>query len=507
MSRHDRHSIRDEGEGLCRDLPSRPVPEIGTVLVSGSTGYIGGRLVPELLHRGYRVRAMVRAASPEHRERWPDAEVVAGDALDPDTLTGTFEGVHTAYYLIHSLLLGPDNFESADIDSAVNFLRAAEAAGVKRIIYLGGLGDMCSHLSSHLRSRMQVGEALQSGTVEATILRAAVIIGSGSASYEIIKHLVSRLPVICVPYWARTQCQPIGVRDVVRYLVGTLEVEDTAGHTYDIGGRDVLTYESMMRVLASLLGKHRLFVRMPFSHIGTYSYIGSLLTPVPATITQCLMEGLTDDVVCQNDGIRRLLPFEPLSYREAIVDAMTREEQDRVHTRWSDAYPPAHELAVKLAELPGPAKYTVCHSLLTRRPEDALFTCICSIGGKEGWFHHNWMWRMRGMVDRILMGVGTSRGRRSATTLRVNDVVDFWRVENIRPNEMLLLRAEMKLPGMGWLRFNITPVDDHNHLTVTAYYETGTLLGKLYWYAFVPFHFTIFTSLLKQIDRRSAVHE
>jgi len=476
---------------------------MGTVLVTGATGYIGGRLVPELLARGYRVRVMVRAGSPAHQQRWPQAEIVVADALRPDALHKALCGVHTAYYLIHSLLLGRKEFETTDIQAAENFRRTAEDCRVKRLIYLGGLGDIKSPLSPHLRSRTKVAKTLKQGSVPTTILRAAVIIGSGSASYEIIKHLVKNLPVLLVPFWARTKCQPIAVRDVVKYLVGALEADRTAGRSYDIGGKDVLTYKEMLKVLADLLGKKRLFLPCPCSRIAVFAYLTSLVTPVPAAITWCLMEGITNEVICQHEDIKQVLPFEPLGYREALVRAMSREEQDDVHTRWSDAYPPACDLAMKLAELGGAVRYTASYSMLTAKAASSLFSSVCRIGGEEGWFHSNWLWRLRGLIDRIFLGVGSARGRRSLSSLRVNDVIDFWRVEDLREDSLLLLRAEMKLPGMAWLQFDVEPKESRNCLSVKAFFQPRGLLGRAYWYLFLPFHFFIFQNLIKQIERKS----
>lgn len=487
----------------CDGLPTTPHPENGPVLVTGATGYIGGRLVPELLSRGYTVRAMVRAPSPEHRDRWPSAETVVADASDIAALKKALAGVHTAYYLIHSLLMGPKQFEMQDGANAHAFRLAAEQCGVKRIIYLGGLGDVRSILSPHLRSRAEVADELTRGSVETTVLRAAIIIGAGSASYEIVHHLVKNMPVFAIPYWTRTRCQPIAIRDVIRYLVAVLEKPETSRQSLDIGGPDILTYAQMMKELAKVMGLRRLFVPTPFSGIRFYAYITSLLTPVPAPITISLMEGLKNDVVCEDDRIRKLIPFTPLSFRESIVDAMSREEQDAVHTRWSDAYPPAHELAIKLHELKHPPRYTATYSRITDRHDYALFRSICRIGGKEGWFHTNWMWRLRGMLDKLLMGVGTARGRRSSRTLRVNDVIDFWRVEALQPGRRLLLRAEMKLPGRAWLEFTIRPEGGNQRLSVTAYYDTHTLFGHTYWYLFLPFHWLIFGNLIRQIEARS----
>ena len=489
---------------LCEDLPTVPVPELGTVLVAGATGYIGGRLVPELIARGYSVKVMVRAASPEYQERWPEAEVVVADALDEAEVLHALEGVYCAYYLIHSMLIGQHRFADADTRAARNFRVAATTCAVQRIIYLGGLGDTGSDLSPHLASRLKVASEFKLGQVPTTILRAAIIIGSGSASYEMINHLVRKIPVFLVPTWAKTKCQPIGLRDVIKSLVGVLELPETAGQTYDIGGADILTYEAMLKTHAEVLGKKRTFIPSPVSNIGFFSYITSLLTPIPAAITWCLMESVTHDVVCQEDEILELIPFRRISCKEAFVLALSREEQDAVHTRWSDSYPPAYELAIKLSELEGAPTYTSSYSLVTRKKAEALFGSITHIGGKKGWFYSTFLWRIRGALDRLLRGVGTTRGRRSASTLRVNDVVDFWRVEKIEHPSQLLLRAEMKVPGYAWLEFRVDPVTgDKNRLSVNAYYQTKGLWGRTYWYIFLPFHHFIFGDLIKQIERRS----
>lgn len=490
---------------FCADIPTSPRDLPGSVLVTGVSGYIGGRLVPELLERGYRVRAMVRGSAGEVSRRWPGAEIVTADALDRESLEKVLEGVDTAYYLIHSMLLGPGEVAGADAQAASNFATVAGERGVRRIIYLGGLGDVRSDLSRHLRSRMEVARMLQSGPAPVTILRAAIIIGSGSASYEMLSNLVARFPLIFTPREVRSLCQPISIRDVVKYLVGSLESEETAGGSFDIGGDEVMSYREMMEAVARILDRKRLFVTMPLVSLRVFGYVAGLLTPVPAPITMSLMEGLKNDVVCGDSAIRSIIPFEPLPYRTALVRAMSREEQDRVHTRWSDAYPPARELAIRLSEVRDRPMYTASRSIGTGKAAAALFESICRIGGREGWFHGNWMWRLRGEFDRVIMGVGSRRGRKSSGGLQAGDVVDFWRVEDIIPSKLLLLRAEMKLPGKAWLEFFIDDHGDRRELSLTARYLTTTLFGRAYWYVFLPFHRFIFSGLLRQIEERSAI--
>lgn len=502
MTRNSNNLKMTQQDLFCDDLPSSPTPGIGKILVAGASGYIGGRLVPELLARGYSVRVMVRMSSPGYKLTWPGAEVVVADALNVEQLREALEGIDTAYYLIHSLHLGPTGFEAADMKAAANFRFVAGHCRLRRLIYLGGLGDVRLPLSSHLRNRMEVATELVMGGVPVTILRAAIIIGSGSASYEMIQGLIRKLPMIIVPRCTLNLCQPISIRDVIKYLVGVLEVEETAGKSFDIGGTDVLSYRDMLASLAKILNKKRLIIPVSFSWLSLYAYGVSLLTPVPNAITQSLIKGLKNEVVCQTEAIRKYLPFVPLSYREAVVRALSREEQDTVYTRWSDAYPTDHELALKLSEIKGEVTYLATDSLLTDKSAASLFSSVCKIGGREGWFYGTWMWRLRGMLDRIVMGVGISRGRKRQSHLEINDVLDFWRIEDIQANNRLLLRAEMKLPGRAWLEFRIRPESNRRLLSVTAYFDTRTLIGKLYWYACMPFHHFIFRHLIEGIEER-----
>ncbi len=491
-------------ELFCHDLPTRPKPVMGIVLVTGATGYIGGRLVPELQARGYRVRIMVRGSSPEHGERWPDAEICVADALNVGNLRKALEGVSVAYYLIHSMLLGKKEFEYADIQAVTNFRFVAEDINLKRIIYLGGLGSHQQNLSSHLKSRLNVAEILIRSKVPCTVLRAAIIIGSGSASYEIINSLVRNWPVYVVPAWTSTLCQPISVRDVVKYLMGVLELEETSGKSYEICGDDILSYKEMIRTLARILRRRRLFLNSPISSIKLYSYFTSLLTPVPTPIIKCLMESVKTEVICGDSEIKKLVPFKTIDYKVSLLRALSREDHDAIYTRWANAYPPAHELAMKLTDLENPPRFIRSYSIFTEKSTQNLFSSICRIGVREGWFHTNWMWRLRGFIDRMLIGVGTSRGRRPESELRINDIIGFWRVEDLVTEKKLLLRAKMILPGKAWLEFRICPEDtQRNRLSVHAYFQPRGIPGRLYWYNFLPFHFIIFKDLLKQLVKRS----
>jgi uncharacterized protein YbjT (DUF2867 family) len=310
---------------FCHDLPTEPANDDRLILVTGANGYIGGRLIPELIARKYKVRIMVRKASSIYKEKWPEVEIVVADALKPDMLSVALEGVHTAYYLIHSLGLGRKEFESADIQAATNFRLAAEKHNLNRIIYLGGLGDTNTYLSPHLHNRIKVAQKLSEGEIQVTVLRAAMIIGAGSASYEILINLVKRTPIFFIPKWAITKCQPISIRGVIKYLVGVLEIEETAGKCFDIGGPDILTYDEKLKVLAKLLGKKRIFLPGLALSAAFYAVVISFLTPVSWPISRVLVEGCKNDVICQNEDIKRYLDIHLLTFEEAIQRALLKE--------------------------------------------------------------------------------------------------------------------------------------------------------------------------------------
>ncbi len=499
---------RGHNDYWCDTLPTNPIPDKGLVLVTGASGYVGGRLVPELIARGYCVRVMVRGDAKNYRALWPLADVVEGDALDLPSLQRAMKGAGTAYYLIHSLVLGPRDFAKGDLAAAFNFRLAADQSQLQRIIYLGGLGNTEDCLSKHLVSRCEVALELARSKVPVTTLRASIIVGSGSASFEIIKNLVKRVRIIPMPNWTTNHSQPIGIRDVIKYLVGVMEAPAAAGRTFDVGGQERMSYARMMEIVCDILNIRYRSFRVPMDGTRLSGYVASLLTPVPAAITQCLFDGLTTDTVCRCDAIRQVVPFEPLSYKEAIVRALSREEQDMVASRWSDSYPPAHELKVKLHQLRRPPRYQAHYEMQTAHSPENLFAAITTIGGGNGWFTGNWMWRLRGAFDRLIFGVGMSRGRRSSKKLRVHDVIDFWRVEDLQPNRRLLLRAEMRMPGRGWLEFTVDHVEGEQPaqlLGITAHYATRSLAGLLYWHFFQPFHWYLFEGLLSHVEKLGAV--
>ncbi|MBI5397220.1 MAG: SDR family oxidoreductase, partial [Verrucomicrobia bacterium] len=441
--------------------------------------------------------------SPEYQDRWPNAEIVGADALDCESLAKTMEGVHTAFYLMQSMFVRQEEDDPVQRQIAGNFRRAAETAGLQRIIFLDRLGEAQDDATPGPGNGTTVAQELAGGKVPTTVLRTAFVIGAGSATYELISHLVKNLRVIPIPRWAKKQCQPISVHDVIEYLVGVLENDATAGKVFDIGGSEVLTYEEMLKTQARLLGRKRYFPPFPISSIRGLAYRASLATPVTAPIILSLMQWAQADVVCKNNDIRSFVPFQPNSFEGALRKAMSREEQDDVHTRWSDEYPLASELPLKLDELRERPRYVCSYSLLTQKDRSSLFRSLCRIGGNEGWFNSNWMWRLRGACDRLLMGVGTARGRRSESELRLHDVIDFWRVEKLETDRILRLRAEMKVPGKAWLEFVLSGEKDGNRLTITAYFQPHGLAGTIYWYAFLPSHHFIFNDIIRQIEKRS----
>lgn len=484
------------------------VPPVKPILVTGATGYIGGRLVPHLLEHGYSVRVLVRDSVRLQGRPWLDqVEVVEGNVLNPDTLTTAMEGIKSAYYLIHSMGDHAD-FGQRDLDAARNFGNAARAAGVQHIIYLGGLGDPDSELSEHLRSRQQTGDALRESGVPVTEFRAGIIVGSGSVSFEMIRYLAERLPVMICPRWVYTRTQPIAIRDALKYLVAALETTQSKGKIVEIGGQDILTYREMMLIYARLRGLRRYIIPVPVLTPHLSSYWVHLVTPIPSNIAKPLIKGLRNEVIVRDDSARQLFPqIEPMNYEAAVTLALSKLEAGDVETIWSDA------LVSSQWDTPPVVLTTQDGMLIEQRQRvvdasaSAVFREFSALGGKRGWLALNGLWHLRGLMDRLVGGVGFRRGRRHSTDLRVGDAVDFWRVEAIEPGQLMRLRAEMKVPGRAWLQFKAEPLTaGQTQLIQTAYFAPKGLFGLLYWYLLYPLHGYIFSRLIGRLAEQTERH-
>jgi uncharacterized protein YbjT (DUF2867 family) len=447
------------------------------------------------------VRCLVRDAGRLAGRPWRgQVEVVEGDVLQAGALSAAFAGVDSAYYLIHSMAGGHD-FEARDVQAAEAFGHAARAAGVRRIVYLGGLGDPAAKLSHHLRSRHDTGDALRRGGVPVTEFRAGVIVGSGSLSFEMIRYLTERVPVMVCPRWVYTRTQPIGIRNVLEYLLAALRVPESAGRVVEIGGSDVVTYGDMMRVYAEERGLRRRLLPVPVLTPRLSSYWVHLVTPIPAAIAQPLIQGLGNEVVVRDDTARRLFPsIDPMSYRAAVRLALARLQGDAVETAWSD--PLASSVGVRRPVALATQEGLIIEQRTRETPATAAatFGVFAGLGGARGWLRWNWAWRARGAVDRLLGGVGMRRGRRHPSELRPGDAVDFWRVEAVEPDRLVRFRAEMKVPGRAWLQFEAQPrAGGGCTLVQTAYFAPKGLAGLLYWYALYPIHALIFADMIRAV--------
>lgn len=474
-----------------------------TVLVTGATGYIGGRLVPRLLENGFHVRCVGRSLRKLQARPWanhPRVTLIETDAADEDRLTEALRGCEAMYYLVHSMLVAGDEYAEVDRRLAHTAARSAERAQCDRIIYLGGLGEEGGDLSRHLSSRRQVEECLREGAVPVTVLRAAMIIGSGSASFEILRYLVERLPIMITPRWVKTLVQPIAIANVLEYLVQCLNTPETTGKTLDIGGPDVVPYRTLIDDTARALElPKRIIIPVPVLTPRLSSLWIHLVTPISAHIARPLAEGLRNEVVCRNDEAARLMPQQLLSARDAIEKAVSKSRLDEMETSWADAgvMPGDPDWA-------GGRVYTDCREIGISATAEEVFRAICRLGGKNGYYSSNWLWRLRGAMDRFIGGPGLRRGRRHPDTISFGDALDFWRVTDVVQNELLELRAEMRLPGVATLTFEIHPVDESPEsprcrLVQTARFKPRGLLGLLYWYMVVPLHGLAFTGMLRGI--------
>jgi uncharacterized protein YbjT (DUF2867 family) len=485
--------------------------ESQTVLVTGVTGYVGGRLVPRLLDAGIRVRVLVRGGPERLRDRpWFDrVEVFSGDVLEPTSLVHALAGVQTAYYLIHSMG-GEGGFSQRDIQAATNFANVAAAVGVDHIVYLGGLGDEATQLSEHLRSRQETGEALRSTGLSVTEFRAGMVVGSGSLSFEMLRHLAERLPVMICPQWVFTKTQPIAIRDVLSYLITALDHPASRGQVVEIGSSDVLTYGDMMMGYARARRLNRRLIPIPMLTPGLSSHWVHWMTPVPWSIARPLIEGMRNELIVRDPSARTLFPeIVPLSFDEAVGLALQRIRSGEIETIWSDA------LASSQGDLP-PVYLTEEQGVLIERRHktvnatpEAVYRAFAGIGGQRGWPPYNWLWRARGLLDRLVGGVGMRRGRRDPDVLREGEALDFWRVESVVPDRSILLRAEMKMPGRGWLQFEAISGENgaSTELVQTAFFASRGLLGLLYWYGIYPLHGAIFSGMIDYITQQAEMEQ
>ncbi|MBZ0181620.1 MAG: SDR family oxidoreductase [Melioribacteraceae bacterium] len=469
------------------------------ILVTGATGYIGGRLIPRLIEKGYSVRCMARDVS-RLQNRWTGAEIVYGDVLKFDSVKEALSGIDTAYYLIHSMSAGEHNFAENDLRAAENFSQIAKDSGVKRIIYLGGLGSAEDNLSPHLLSRQQTGDMLRKSGISVTEFRAGMIVGSGSLSFEMVRYLTERVPIMICPKWVMTETQPIAVRDVLRYLIEALEKKESENKILEIGSDDILAYADLMKIYAEVRNLKRVMINVPFLTPRLSSYWVDFVTPIPSNIARPLIEGLKNRLVCNDNSAKHIFNFQPISYKEAVTFALEREHSGKVETVWSSA------LSSIKAKNIIPLNLSQKEGMIIEKRErivyadsEKVFSVISSIGGKNGWYA-NFLWQLRGILDRLFGGVGMRRGRREPNNLLVGDPLDFWRVEAVVPNKLLRLRAEMKLPGKAWLQFSIDEIENGKSvLTQTAFYEPKGLFGILYWYSIYFLHGYIFGGMIKEL--------
>lgn len=478
------------------------------VLVTGATGYIGARLIPRLLEAGWRVRAFARLPAKISSRAWadhPNLEITRGDLLDRESLRAACQGCSAAYYLVHSMNHSSDDFVKTDREAAGNMVEAAESCGLRQIIYLGGLGEVEESLSDHLGSRAEVARILQSGKTPVTVLRAAMIIGSGSASFEILRYTVERLPLIITPRWIDIPCQPIGIRNTLAYLLGCLENPDTYGQTFDIGQDQVLTYRDLMQIFAEEAGlRKRMIIALPVMTPNLSAMLITLLTPVPAVLARPLAEGLRNTVVCRDFRIRQLIPQDLFDCRTAIRLALERVRQHQIESSWTDAglIPPAEWGSPLDPTWAGGTIYNDSRRIQVAASREELWRAVVSIGGEAGWYYGDWLWKLRGFLDHLVGGVGLHRGRRCPLELAPGEALDFWRVVAVEKHRRLLLVAEMKVPGEATLEFQLE--EESPGITTVrqiARFHPHGFPGLLYWYAVTPFHNFVFDGMLNGIAK------
>ncbi len=466
-------------------------------LVFGASGYIGGHLVPYLLARGVSVRATARNVEVIESRGWKGVELAEADALRPETLDDVLKDVDIAYYLVHSMAAGKE-FPELDATAARNFAAAAARQGVARIVYLGGLVPDAPK-SAHLRSREETGDLLRAGPVPVTEIRAGMIIGPGSAAWEVIRDLVNHLPIMITPRWVFSRSTPIALENLLQYLADAPTLDETDGEIYDVGGPDVLTYEEIMRQYASLVGKNPLIIPVRVLTPRLSSYWLRLVTSVPTNIARALIDGLSQDVIAADDRLAELIPQKLLGFRQAATEAIEADRLHAVPARWVEGAVARQEFEPEY----GFYSKQMTESAATDASADALWRAICRIGNNGDFFYAPWLWWMRRTLDWLLGGPSFRRKRRHPYELRVGDTFDSWRVIAMQPYRELTMLMEMKAPGVGILEFNIEETEQGRMVTVTGYFHPAGVWGLLYWYALVPFHDYTFSGMAREITKRA----
>ncbi len=470
-----------------------------SLLLTGATGYVGGRLLPLLEKAGYRVRCLARQPQVLSGKVATSTELVAGDVLDRASLDTALRGIEAAFYLVHSMG-SSGSFEDKDRQAASNFAQAAKAAGVQRIIYLGGLGDDAEELSPHLRSRQEVGEVLRESGVPVLEFRASVVIGSGSLSFEMIRALVERLPFMVTPRWVSVMAQPIAIHDLLEYLMAALRLPVSQYRVYEIGGADQVCYADIMREYAHQRGLALRMLSVPVLTPYLSSLWLGLVTPLYARVGRKLIESITHSTVVRDDAASKTFDIHPMGIRDAIRQAIVREEREFAATRWSDALSSAGEPR-SWGEVQFGTRLIDSRTVRVATTAAEAFAPIQSIGGSEGWYKWNLLWQVRGWLDILVGGVGMRRGRSHPSRLNVGDAIDFWRVEALEPNRLLRLAAEMRLPGRAWLEFEVEGDAPSTTIRQTAIFDPVGVSGRLYWYALFPVHQLVFRGMLRGIAK------
>jgi len=477
------------------------VSEKSLILLTGASGYVGGRLLPSLENQGYRLRCVARRPEILKPKVSPSTEVVAGDVLDRPSLDAAMRGVDVAYYMVHSMS-STGSFEETDRQAARNFCEAAKAAGVKGLIYLGGLGSDEEELSAHLRSRHEVGEILRQSGLPVCEFRAAAVIGSGSASFELIRALVERLPIMLTPKWCKGKTQPIAIDDLLDYLIEALRIPLSRYRIYEVGGADQVSYAEMMLAYGRQRGLTPRIIPVPVLTPWLSALWLGLITPVYARIGRAIIESIVHVTVVRDNAALTTFSVRPMGIDEAIRRALAHEETHFAATRWSDALSSSGKLP-SWGGVQFGTRLVDSRTLTVEAPSEVVFKCIERIGGDNGWYAWNWLWRLRGFIDLLEGGVGLRRGRPFSTTLHVGDTVDSFRVESIEPNRRLRLKSEMHLYGRAWLEFEVTGTGSSTTIRQTAIFDPVGLIGQIYWYSLYVPHQFVFSGMLRGIAQAS----